>query len=242
MKLKTILEAVFPLEEELPACADHLAAYIETELAGGDAAQQFPELALCLKEQPAVQEAYAEMKLLLQMEQNNEFVAPPRQPNFDFGYLKRPFWQQTLSYGQQVRRLFTELVVKVQAETAVFATLPQALTLVPAATLRSKAPPVETLQAVALETDEDELVVHVIVGPVSDQKAQLTIQIQDKVHQEPLRHVRITLLDSQGRLLARKNTRDEGSVLFPNIAAGHYFVQVQAGQKVWELPLTFALG
>lgn len=86
-----ILQALFE-KESLPTpdcdgCQEHLAAFVDAELAGFDLEPGFSALRAHLAACTNCQEAYEELRELLGLEREGALDAPPMPGYFDFGYL-----------------------------------------------------------------------------------------------------------------------------------------------------------
>ncbi|MCB0249705.1 MAG: hypothetical protein KDI07_14120 [Anaerolineae bacterium] len=77
---------VFPTAD-CRACQNQLSAYVDTALAGNDAAAAFPTTHAHLDGCATCQEARDELRALLALEQSGELAAPPLAASFDFSYL-----------------------------------------------------------------------------------------------------------------------------------------------------------
>lgn len=71
------------------ACENDLAAYVEAELAGDDAAARLPAAATHLASCASCAAAYAELRSLFAAEQAGAFEQPPVPLAIDYGYLER---------------------------------------------------------------------------------------------------------------------------------------------------------
>jgi hypothetical protein len=155
-------------------------------------------------------------------------------------------WQSISSAGQQVSRLFTEVRIHVDRKVASFGPLPSLLipAEAPLPATRNKAksfeakPPTPTLP---LPSPEHDLAINLKVGPVSGDKATLSVQARQISSQQPLNRVRVTLKNTNNQALESNLTPEDGTVTFQNIEPASYLVEVRYRGQVWELPITFAL-
>lgn len=76
-------------------CQHLLHAYVETELAGGDAATQFPAVQTCLETMPEFREAYEELKAFLELEQAGQLADPGELPALDEVFLRELLGEET---------------------------------------------------------------------------------------------------------------------------------------------------
>lgn len=121
---QSILRALFE-EEALPTpdcgpCQDQLAAYIDAELSGSDAAATFPSVFAHLVECATCSAAYDELAALLALEHSGKLAAPPVTAKFNFTFLPAPaaqptspFWRLD-SLGRLIVQFSEELVRSLQ--------------------------------------------------------------------------------------------------------------------------------
>lgn len=79
-------EATWPTPD-CAACDSQLAAFVDAELAGGDAPTRFPAVATHLAQCGGCQQAYQELRAVLRLERSGKLAAPPARASFDFSYL-----------------------------------------------------------------------------------------------------------------------------------------------------------
>ncbi len=81
LDVRSLLQFVFDVDEpELAVdldCQHLLHAYIEAELAGGNSAEQYPQVQSCIEADKAFRPTYEELKEVLRLEQQNALVEPP---------------------------------------------------------------------------------------------------------------------------------------------------------------------
>lgn len=98
-EIERLLQFVFEDEASTTAVPDEcqhlLHAYVETELAGGNAAIQFPSVQACLETMPAFREAYEELKAFLEMEQAGLLADPGTLPGLDEAFLRELLEEET---------------------------------------------------------------------------------------------------------------------------------------------------
>ncbi len=226
-----------------------LYVYIDLELDGLDAASRFPVLKEYLDDYETFREIYTELKALLSLERQGKLVQPPAGPNIDFSYLapSQPSdwpWRRLLDTAGDLRaRLVTEIEIVVDKLGASFGSLPEALTpqTVRLAATRNNPTEVEkSAQSLALPTLEGDLSFRLKIGPVSEGKTTLSTLILQTSTQQPLKSARITLRDKDRRMLESNRTQGNQEVVFRDIEAGSYFVEIKCQGQVWELPLIFA--
>lgn len=89
--ISAVLQSIFADDEPLtPACAAchaDLAAYVEADLGGEDAAADFPDVHRHLRQCQDCGQAAAELRTLYALEQGAELEQPPVPGQFDFSYL-----------------------------------------------------------------------------------------------------------------------------------------------------------
>lgn len=101
------------------ACDSQLAAFVDRELASGDAPARFPAVVAHLAQCNRCQQAYQELRALLRLERTGELVAPPAPASFDFSYLPlRPAAMAVTSAEPKPWRLdaLGRLVIEFSAE------------------------------------------------------------------------------------------------------------------------------
>lgn len=98
-EIERLLQFVFEDEASTTAvpddCQHLLHAYVETELAGGNAAIQFPSVQACLETMPAFREAYEELKAFLEMEHAGLLADPGTLPGLDEAFLRELLEEET---------------------------------------------------------------------------------------------------------------------------------------------------
>lgn len=90
-KTRRLLEAVFDKEPGIPPdcweCQIDMAAYVDAELAGQDAAALYPAVQIHLVQCNACSQQYEELTALLRLESQGRLEQPPAQPGFDYSFL-----------------------------------------------------------------------------------------------------------------------------------------------------------
>jgi hypothetical protein len=155
------------------------------------------------------------------------------------------FWETVESAGRSVLRLFTEIPVLTGPEGATFGRLPDKLSPValalPAARDKDRTTRARELpQTLPLPSPEHDLALSLNVGPVSGDKATLSVQVHRLSSGQPLSRVRVTIQDLQGQALESDLTPENGTVIFQSIEPGRYRIEVRYRGQVLELPIAFA--
>lgn len=125
-ELHTLLQALFEDDPALPpacaACLHALPGYVDAQVAGQEAARQFPAVRAHLMECPSCQQIYTELHALLSAEAADTLAQPPLAPAFNFAYLNntpaasRPWrWD---SLGRLVIRFSSELLAALASPAA----------------------------------------------------------------------------------------------------------------------------
>jgi hypothetical protein len=228
-------------------CGELLSAYIEAELDGENAASLYPAVAEHLSTCEECSEEYADLKSILVAERDGTLVDPPTQPQFDLSFLRpvQPapsLWQVFEIAGIEVRRLFTEIQIRVGRTTAAFGQLPSLLSpqLAPVAISRGVQEQPQA-QILSLPASADDLSIGLGIGPVSQQEATIDVRTTQLSSGQPVPRARVAIRDAERRLLTIEHTNELGSALFDHLGSGQYLIEVRYQTRVFELPLTFTL-
>lgn len=245
--------AVF-LEQSCRVCAAVLAHHVHLKVVGDDADAEYPQVRKHLDFCPSCSAAYEELYQMVSAVYAAEVPVACSYPDFDLSFLPEPvrasgldtprIWEDIISAGQQVSRLSSVIRVVIYREMACFGQLfsPLSPTWVALPVTRDGAPATkEAAQALPVPCPEHDLSLSLMVGPVSDERATLSVQVATISSQQLLSRVRVTLLDEKHRVLASEMTRGDGRVIFRNMGTGSYSVEIKHRDKTWELPLAFDL-
>jgi hypothetical protein len=93
----------------------------------------------------------------------------------------------------------------------------------------------------SVPTNEADVVLGLIIGPVAQQDTTLGVQVTTASDGQPLERVRVTVRDQERRLLASELTAETGRVFFDHIGPGSYLIQIRYQERIWELPLAFVV-
>jgi hypothetical protein len=228
------------------ACQGRLYAYIETELDSLDAAARFSAIASHLAICPDCLEEYEELRTLFLMDRRGEMVEPPSTPIFDLSFLSqkhgfRSIWH---SAGRGVSRLISGITIRIGREIASFDQLPTIFTpqlINMPAMRRDKRSFWNEAQKLSLVTGQDDLAISLLIGPVSDTEASLSVLTSQTSTGQTIDRARITIRDNRRQILLSELTRESGLVTFPHIESGEYLLEVKYHGRIWELPVTVAL-
>ena len=161
-------------------------------------------------------------------------------PAFDLSFLAPAstpaLWVTTTT--QQVRTLFSRIVVALQDSGASFGPMPAPLAprLVPAPAWRSE-DAAQQSEVLYLSDPAADLQIQISVGALNDDKAVIGLHIGHLEQETPLADVRVMLYDAERRLLAGSMTESNGSVVFRDLAPGGYIIQLRHTEQRWELPV-----
>jgi hypothetical protein len=230
-------------------CQDKLGAYVETQLAGEDTATRYADVKRHLR---TCSDCRTHYQLLRELQQDDTAAAPgrsPAAPTFDFDEWYRQQvaaspWRQ-LSQG--VRQLATEIVVLVEKATVSFGSLvPPLLSvqLVPVSVARGgisageQAPTEETEEVLELPDAEANSVISVRMGPVSNMKSTLIVEVSAITPPRPIAQARVTLRDAAGEMLEVTATDENGRGIFRSLEVDKYEVHVEHDGHDWSFRVT----
>lgn len=249
--LQSLLYSILEVEPN-PECIPYTAnlhTLVDAELAGAmlsatdlEVKQHVTGCASCAQE-------YRELKAILQLERDNQLVAPPLAGAFDFAYLHQAastpaIWESIERAGQRVEQLLTDIRVFIGQNMASFGQGPIGLSpqWLTAPAIRSGSSEVRNrIHLLSVPSLDHDITVNLMVGPVSDRSSNLGIQVLRSSNQQPLDRVRITLRDAGGHVLVSQLTGLDGRLELPYLAPGAYAVEVKYQGILWALPLTFAV-
>lgn len=240
-------------EDEIPCaeCGSRLHAYVEAELDGQDMGHELPLLKAHLERCPDCSVEYQILRESLLMLREGTLPEPSPYPVFDTSFLQarepsvapRPIWL-TEAVEQEVRRLFTEISITIGRTAASFGQLAAPLTPqpVPVGAMREERRPEgeEALQLLELPDPEANLAIELTVGPVTADKAAVSVEIGQMSPEQPIPRARVTLYDAEHQLLASTLSGDDGTAAFDDMDAGRYFIEIKHAGQVWELPVSLA--
>jgi hypothetical protein len=221
-------------EELHRACQSRLPDYALLQISGQDAAVTHPRVKAHLDECERCSQALEDLLPAAR-------TAPALEPSPS----APPIWERVAAAGERVLRLFTEVRIQMQRGQAAFGELPSPLApariALPAMRgARGKPGEAQTrAQMLPLVSAEHDLAINLMIGPVSDGRASLTVQITRSSAGQPLAGVRVALRDEARRLLASERTQADGRTTFSHIGSGRYLIEVKQAGNAWELPLTF---
>lgn len=227
-------------------CLDALGAYVEDEVAGEDVAARYPRVERHLQSCSSCREQYDLLHELVQQEAAGAFGEAPSYMTFEEWFQRQeqaPLWQEL---ARELRRLMTEIPIRVAETTASFGQLPPPLTpqLVPAAAYRNKEllPTAEEgeelIEVLELPHREANLVIRVRMGPVFDGKGTLVLEVSTIEPSQPIEQAKVTLRDEDGGLLEGAPTDEDGLASFRELDIGKYTIQVEHAGQTWEFGVT----
>jgi hypothetical protein len=230
-------------------CLARLDPYVEEWLAGVDLASRYPMVAAHLASCPACREQAELLYELLQGESQSAAETPSYlsfERWFQEHHAEEPvagraaqtgMWEQV---AQGRHRLAAEITVVMEGGKAFFANLVTALTpqLAPATLYRNAS----TAGGALLELPHAvaNLVVKVQLGPVVENMGTVVIEIGTITPPQPIAQARVNLRDDQESLLEAAQSDADGFVIFRQLEAGKYGIQVEHADQVWNFAVTLS--
>ncbi len=243
-QLQRILQALSLTQDDELTCAgldeDRLAAYIDLELAGGDAAAHMPEvhrhLALC----PDCRQEYQDVLATLRLERQGEWLEPGSEPAFDLSFL--PHAPATwLQVAERIRRFATDIPALALHELDRLGRLPAGLQLAPAAAAPKMRGSEAGTPVIAFRlTDADEqFAVDLRFRRAGEDIVWINVQPFDARSRERLPGAFIQLRDEKGRLLEMRTVPAGGVVRLRDVPINQAFtLRIEHGERIWEIPFS----
>lgn len=156
------------------------------------------------------------------------------------------WWHQVEAVGEQVSRFINTLQVHIRSEMATFTGLPATFNTTRPATAVTRSQHKDDdrpdpVKIVSLTAPSEIFSLRLIIGPTSEGKTTLSIQVMDNLLQQPLPRVRVSILNDQKQLIEGDMTREDGIVTFHTIEPDTYFVSIGYRDEKLELPITFTV-
>ena len=227
--------AVNPISCE--ACQSRLADYYEALQANEPVSNDLLSVGLHLL---ACTDCAAELSALAEtMALASANALPPlhAKANFDLSFLPQPvsYWQKM---DEQVRQLFSEVVITIREAVAQFAQMPAPLTPMAVMTGATRSQGLHTpAQLLELPKGDSGLNIALQILPPAEEGATLVVLVKDVPDGTPLEHVRVHLYDRERRLLFGLTTDRAGTAHFRELGVGRYLLQVRHGQIKEEIPV-----
>lgn len=158
-------------------------------------------------------------------------------PEFDFSFLTRkPTWWEKLT--EKVQQFTSTITVEVTAQLAMFNDLPATLQVAPVSGDSFRAVVGHSNnQVLVLPTTDANVSIQLVVGPVVEQRAAITIKLHDTPTNAPCANMSVRLYDDKRQLLSILTTSGDGDAVFRDVVMGRYIVQVRLQESQWEVPL-----
>jgi len=222
---------------------------VELEIAGQEPHKQLPEVGAHLDECADCAARYTELLAALGAEVRGKVssVSPSRPFDLQFLSTARPdLWVEV---KETVHRLVTEIPIVIQQAVASFGPLPTALascrvTVAPGAVREI----VETthkhkIESLQIPNESANLLFSLTPGPVGTDEKGVTLVLKVETLQsgEPLGQVRVSLYDSQERLLQSKTTTADGRVVFRGLV-GDYALRCKHAGQTWDFSVSIGAG
>lgn len=242
--------AILSMDENEISCAEcraRLPAYLEAEGETQETPTELSAVADHLARCPTCAAEYRALQATMAAWSADTLPELTSPPAFDLSFLdKKLSAQLARSKGAlwlseaagRVRELFTEVVVNLEAKAASFGTMPVPLVPAPAPARVFRAEDDGGQAQVLVLPDPDaDVSIQVAVGPAADEKAAMALKLNRAASGDPLPDTRIMLYDAERHLLAGSVTEADGSLIFRDLRAGRYIVQVRHHSDRWELPV-----
>lgn len=245
---RRIVEYILSVDEEdltCEACFEVLDSYVDTQLAGGNAAAQFPQVAQHLNRCPACWREYHDLYQLLLGSREGNLLSPPTQLRVDLSTILSPrgagpnLWTQIEAEASQ---LAAEVTVRLEALQATFTSLPPILqpcyATADPATLRAPLPEEEGIEGreiLALPDEEHNVMIRLGLGPVVNERGILTLEVEQLTTDAPIEQAKVTLAEADGSLLESTATNPKGVAIFRDLEIGQYRIGIQHNHEAWHL-------
>jgi len=238
-------QAILSMDENEISCAEcgaRLPAYREVEERGEELSEQLVAVTDHLNRCPYCAEEYRALQETMAAWDAGALPELEHPQRFDLSFLEATPAERALWLPEaagQVRKLFSEIVVTLGEKMASFGSLPPPLvpSPVPARALRAEGDEIQA-QVLELPDPEANLVIDLIVGPVSAGEAALRLEIGQISPQQPISRARVTLYDAEHQLLASTLPGIDGTVTFDDMEAGRYIIRVKHRNRIWEFPVS----
>jgi hypothetical protein len=215
-----------------------LARYVELEIAGQEPHKQLPEVGAHLDECADCAARYTELLAALGAEVRGAVSSISPSRPFDLQFLSTSGADLWVEVKETVHRLVTEIPIVIQQAVASFGPLPTALasyrvTVAPG-TVREIVETTHKIESLQIPNESANLLFSLTPGPVdADEKGvTLVLKVETLQSGEPLGQVRVSLHDSQERLLQSKTTTADGRVVFRSLA-GDYALRCKHAGQTW---------
>jgi len=187
-------------------------------------------------------ERYTALKTMVQNERDGEYGQLPEAPTFGDVVKERdrtPLWKEfkegTYILGQEVKILLHK-------HKTTFYELPSFLhsyALEPATVgpFRENEPK-KIIQRLKLPDEKRKCEILVTFYSVSQNEADIELEITKLPENRGLTGAEVLLYDSQDRLLETSSTSEHGRVKFTKLRTDNYRVEIKCSDMVWELPLS----
>jgi len=244
--------AVLSMDEDEITCAEcraQLPAYLEVEAQAEQVPAELSPVAGHLARCPYCAEEYRALREAMAAWDAGTLPEPAQPVTFDLSFASASLSKSletaaaapslwVAEAAGQVRELFSEIVVTLQASAAAFGAMPSPLvpSPVPARAFRAEGDEAQA-QVLVLPDPGADVSIELSVGPVSEDAAAIALNLNRIEDGEPLPDTRVMLYTAERHLLAGSVTESDGSIVFRSLRLGRYIVQVRRNDQRWELPV-----
>ena len=247
---KRVIRSILTAEDESTGddlYSEWISAYVDAELSGKNAAILYPQLAEHLKTCLDCYEEYSDLRLILEMEEQEETERQTRPSQYDLSFLQEiePPPSLWTNFRAGVRRLVTEVNARFGEKMLTLAELSEVLLpyrrFEPVQALRKvrEVPGLspEALNEVQVLPDyEQNTRLSLYMGAVHEDRGTVLVEVAEIEPGQQEVHARVALRDRDRSLLERASTVN-GIATFRDLKAGEYLIEVERNSTSWELEL-----
>lgn len=218
-----------------------LPAYVEAELAGKDAQGLYPQIAAAVAADPDLQEAYEDLRMLLVLQDVQEWVEPKQSATRDLAFL-RSVWTES---EDGVRRLVRAVTLRMEQAKMVWVDMGALFALyhqtIPTGVVRSSTEEQQEAWTEVLELPDHDanVLLQLFKGLVQEGTGTVRIGLRTLDSATALAGARLILQSQTGKILERQYTDSSGIFEFRDLLSGDYLLHIRYEGKEWVIPLAF---